>query len=467
LALCEFEVYLLGGGFKVRRQKTDRWGMSAPVLAVSQQIQAQIYELFFKEIGEGLFVFDLKEQVIKVANPAFEYFTGLEPAQYQNAKIDVITQMPVPSELKRERLISAELLETPGIHSDILVAHRLGAAKFVTAKVIHTKLNDNTNYAFVLLSDDTERQFLLRDLMAKHQTLESSHTELEQAHTQLRISGEKIMHASKMAALGELATGLSHELNQPLTGIRGFAQEIGDILKTEARPKKSLIRKLSNEVIQSADKMAQLLAHFRTFARGGIKSQGLGGADSDAIMKTEKFNAADLVLKTLRLFSHQFEKRKITVEVHQQQPIMLDQLAQPLEQIIINLVSNARDACSQSSNRPSKILISIRISPVNLNSVEFRVTDNGTGISDADRDKIFDPFFTTKDIGKGTGLGLSISYSIAEKLGGTLELEHSQLGRGTTFLCSIPMIFKNSESRLSAGFSESLVSFQGQKKGAA
>jgi len=269
----------------------------------------------------------------------------------------------------------------------------------------------------------------VRDLATKHLTLETAYVELEAMHNQLKLTQEKMIQGSKLMALGELAAGMSHELNQPLTGIRGFAQEIEDILRSEAKPRKAEVRRLADLIVQNADKAAALLSHLRGFARKEKRSF------DEAPRQPEAVDAALSLRSALALLGRPLERAGIRLETRGLDALpALSSQGHAFEQVLINLITNSRDAIlerAEATKRPGgRILV---VGRVRNGLAEIAVSDDGAGVPPAARDKVFDPFFTTKEPGQGMGLGLSISYGLAHEFGGDLFLESSSAS-GSTFV---------------------------------
>jgi PAS domain S-box-containing protein len=402
-------------------------------------LHAELFRLFFEESSDALLAVKLPSGTILGANKSFSTLTGFSVEEIESENMSVLTVGSKHGDI-RERTLDLEVLKASGFYNDIAIFTRDGAFRIVSVKVKHVQFGGE-NLALAVLSDDTERQLLLRDLMVKHQSLESAYQELERVHQQLQVSQDKMAQSSKLAALGELSAGLSHELNQPLTGIKGFSQEILDVLRTDQKPSKKAIRKLTEEVILNSNKMAGLLAHFRNFARA--ERDGSKNKNTDAIEVVDLKQSLDSVL---RLLGRQIEKVKIacTVQNVKSESLLGKGLAASVEQILVNLVTNSRDALLERMAREPETKFLPRIA-ITLDAdprwVYVRVQDNGSGISESIQRRIFDPFFTTKDPGKGLGLGLSISFGIAHRLGGELSLESSTPGSGTCFLLKLPRHF--------------------------
>jgi histidine kinase len=240
---------------------------------------------------------------------------------------------------------------------------------------------------------------------------------------------QQLSHASKMATLGEMATGVAHELNQPLTVIKTASSILNKKFEKLDISGKDMLSKVSQKISNNIDRASKIINHMREFAR-----------KSETSFEPVQIN--NVIDKTFDMFSQQFKVRGIQVE-WQLQPTLPPVMADPdrLEQVFANLFINARHAIeerwqlitSTEANRK------IKIETLNQNgSVLIKVSDTGTGIPDHIAEKIFEPFFTTKEVGKGTGLGLSISYGIIKDTGGDIWVQPNADG-GATFMIKLPI----------------------------
>ncbi len=248
-----------------------------------------------------------------------------------------------------------------------------------------------------------------------------SEIELFNAYKKLKKTQEQLIHSDKMAAMGQLAAGISHELNQPLTGIKGFAQAA--IMNLERNS--PLVNDLS-KIVKQADRMDRIIRHIRLFARksdGYMRKLDVNQPIEDALMLlTEQLKAHDIVVKK----SLSGNLPKIQGDSNQ------------LEQVFINLITNALDAIDslkKSDNR--EITIKTAFSS-DKEYIEVIIKDTGCGISDENLSNIFNPFFTTKSPDGGTGLGLSIVYRIIKDHKGYIYTD-SEEGKGTTFRIKLPV----------------------------
>jgi histidine kinase len=240
-----------------------------------------------------------------------------------------------------------------------------------------------------------------------------------------RLETERqLIQAGKLATLGEMATGVAHELNQPLSVIKTVSSFLMKKTERRERVEENVLFTMLEKVDSNVDRATKIITHMRMFAR-----------ESDLRMVPVRIN--DVLNRAFDIFSQQLKVRGIHVEWDLEQNLPLIK-ADPdrLEQVFINLLINARDAIESDDSRGKDKIIAIR-THADDERVIVEVRDNGPGILKEHRDKIFDPFFTTKEVGKGTGLGLSISYGIVKECGGMIRLA-SEDSEGACFLLQFP-----------------------------
>ena len=247
---------------------------------------------------------------------------------------------------------------------------------------------------------------------------------------------QNLIHASKMATLGEMSTGIAHELNQPLSVIKSASSFCMKKVRKNERIKKETFNKLIFKIDSNVDRAEKIIHHMRQFAR---KSK----------IKLVRTNVNNVLQRTFEMFNQQLKLHGIDV-VWDKNEALPEILADPdrLEQVFINLVINAKDAIEEkwkkAGTRPGDN-DSIAIITRSMDDTVFiEIHDTGIGIPEEAADKLFEPFFTTKEVGRGTGLGLSISYGIVKESSGVIQVEPKK-GGGTVFSISFPVLDASEE----------------------
>jgi histidine kinase len=239
---------------------------------------------------------------------------------------------------------------------------------------------------------------------------------------------QQLIQASKMATLGEMATGVAHELNQPLAVIKTASRFFIKKVRNQEPIPEHIIATLSEEIDGHVDRASKIINHMREFGRRSDK-------------RLDPISVNEVLVKTSEIFSQQLKARGIDMvwDLADSLPrVRAD--ANRLEQVFINLLINARDAIEEKvqahphQKGEKRIYLASRRRD---GFVEVEVRDSGKGIPRKLIAKIFEPFFTTKEVGKGTGLGLSISYQIVQDFGGTIRA-HSREGEGAAFMIRFP-----------------------------
>lgn len=252
--------------------------------------------------------------------------------------------------------------------------------------------------------------------------LRSTTQVMERREQELRDKQEQLVQAGKLATLGELTTGVAHELNNPLNNIGLYVGNVIDRIDLGELSTESALEDLE-KAMEQVRKATEIISHLRTFGRA-------------APVTFEAVDVDEVIERALSLMHEQLRLRAIDVDVDlcsdelivQGNPIQL-------EQVFINLLTNARDALDEVPEGRKQIRI---VSSLERDRIRIVFEDTGPGIPAAIAPRVFDPFFTTKDVGTGTGLGLSITYSIVKEHGGDISLS-STPGAGATFTVEIPV----------------------------
>jgi len=240
----------------------------------------------------------------------------------------------------------------------------------------------------------------------------------------------QLIQAGKMTTLGQMAAGIAHEINQPLNVIQVCADYFLKMIQKGEPIAEAELKTLAQDISGNVQRAAGIIKHMRDFSR-----------QSESVRN--RVNINDPINDIFEVMQHQIEIHNIEIELVLD-PGIPDILAEHnrLEQVFINLVTNAIDAMDEKCRQPEW-----QAAPKQLTlrsyyadeRVVVEVADTGLGMSQEVMDKFFEPFFTTKEVGKGTGLGVSISYGIVKDYDGTIDVV-SQIGEGTTFTLTFPAL---------------------------
>jgi signal transduction histidine kinase len=270
---------------------------------------------------------------------------------------------------------------------------------------------DGKRLGYVIIGLDlTEHKKLEQDLLERTE-------EVTEINEMLKMSRIEMAQREKMVAIGQMATGIAHEIGNPLASLSSVAQYLGRKLSTHEQKENLLL------IEYQVHRISNILKRMLSLSRPA----------------TSEYKWADineLIDNTLSLIN--FDKRAKSVEVENIASPDLPTVwlnPQSFEQVLINIFINALDAMNAKRDDQERIL---RITRESKNEIiEIRVSDTGVGMSPEVCQRAFESFFTTKEIGKGTGLGLFISYNLVTEVDGTIQLE-SKPGKGTTVIIRIP-----------------------------
>ena len=268
---------------------------------------------------------------------------------------------------------------------------------------------------------------LLTEIQERQRAEEAQQT----AERELEEQRSLRLRSDRLRSLGEMAAGIAHELNQPLVGVRGLAEHILIGIERGWELDEETLQERMKSVVEQADRMVHIIEHVRRFAREAGKT------------KVEEVQVNGAVEAGLEMLEAQFRAHGLGLEAELAEGLPTVVVnAYSLEEVVLNLLSNARDAVQAQRGLggdgfvPEVVVRSLMGDP---GWVQVEVEDNGTGIPTENVQRVFDPFFTTKDPDRGTGLGLSVSRSIIEEFGGGLELR-SEPGEGTKATISLPAV---------------------------
>ncbi len=261
---------------------------------------------------------------------------------------------------------------------------------------------------------------------------------LESKVTEEFIKREQQEHAliqkSKLEFLGEMAAGMSHEINQPLTGISMGLENILNKINADHFEKEYFASKIGN-IFHYINRIQNIIEHVRTFSR------------DQQYAVFEKFSVNETINNTLLLIEKPYSVNKISIKVDfNQSEYFIKGNKYRLEQVILNLLSNAKDALEEKAKRINNHfdkLIEISVWEHD-NFIFITIRDNGIGIENNNIDNIFEPFYTSKDANKGTGLGLSIVYGIVKEFQGEITTE-SKLNEFTLMKMAFPKFIRKTD----------------------
>lgn len=313
----------------------------------------------------------------------------------------------------------------------------IGILHIVVSKPQKTFLLNETQVLSLIANEITagiQRKRLIEEIKEYADNLEK----MVRVRThQLREKDAQLVQSEKLATLGEMATGIAHEINQPLGGISLITQGLILAKKRNKLTDELLLEKL-NAIVEQVDRIDKIIGHLRTFARQSDQTK-------------TPINIKMPLLDVFNLVGEQLKKRKINVDTYIEEDlpyVLADH--NKLEQVFLNLIVNARDAITELEKINKRLLpdneadkrITIKAYSDGTNVI-IEIIDNGIGIPKPIINKIFEPFFTTKEVGKGTGIGLSISYGIVKEFDGTIEVESEEM-KGSKFIMKLP-IYKENE----------------------
>ncbi len=358
-----------------------------------------------RSIGDGVIATDNKGSIVFL-NKEAEQLTGWSHEEAVGMPITEVfriisersrktEQNPVAMVLKEEKIVK--------IADDTALIARNGKEISISDSAAPIQNNEGTIIGVVVVFRDvTERKVM------------------EEEKEQMRV---KMLSTSKLASLGEISTGVAHEINQPLTYISSSIQNLRIDIEDNCLDINTLKERLAISLKQ-VGRIDNIIQHLRTFGRYD---------DNDK----QQVNVEVVLNNTLLLLEERIRLKniKLTKKIESDMPPISGNSNQ-LEQVFINLFQNAIYAFKKNFDN-AEIRIDISRSQSG-DSVCVSFADNGIGIDKQNQDKIFEPFFTTKEVGKGTGLGLSIVYGIISEHGGAISCE-SDPGKGATFLITLPV----------------------------
>jgi len=367
--------------------------------AAGPTLSREAFTRFFEALGEGVYIglVGLDDSATLAANPELRRIFGWPPdapdgdvRPFDAARfVDDVARADFLADLTHDGAVRGRLLRLRRVDGSAIWVE-------ITARA-----------AEVLPAAGSIRiEAVMRDV-----------TERRKREDQARDLQHQLSQAEKLAALGQTMSGVAHELNNPLATILACAERLS------GRPLDSTLRRDLDAIHNAAERAARIVRNLQTFARKRHTTRT--SVDLNQVIRDTL---------ALRMFDH----RPSGVNVqHELDPGLPSLFADPhqIQQILLNLMSNAEQAMLDSHGRGTLVVRSRQES--DGEAVIIDVQDDGPGVPEDLKGRIFDPFFTTKAVGKGTGLGLTVAYAIAEEHGGRLSLT-SEPGQGATFSLALP-----------------------------
>jgi len=283
--------------------------------------------------------------------------------------------------------------------------------RYIEARSCPVVGTDGRKLGYVIVGLDlTEHKQLEKDLLERTE-------QVSEINEMLKMSRIEMAQREKMVAIGQMATGIAHEIGNPLASLSSVAQYLGRKLSTHEQKENLLL------IEYQVHRISKILKRMLSLSR-------------PATSEYKWTDVNELIDNTLSLIN--FDRRARSVQIRNIAGADLPTVwlnPQHFEQVLLNVFINALDAMNAKPDRQEHILEITRESKSGM--VEIRVSDTGIGMSPEVCRRAFESFFTTKEIGKGTGLGLFISYNLVTEIDGTIELE-SEPGRGTTVIIQVP-----------------------------
>jgi PAS domain S-box-containing protein len=367
------------------------------------------YRMLADNVTDSIWTMDMDLR-LTYSSPAFTKLTGYTLEEVQDLTIGQILT-PASVESITSRILDVFAREQSGglDPSEVLTAEVELYCKDGSTVWTETSarfLRDENGQAIGMLG-------VSRDITERKRVEE----EKQRMEQQLLLSG-------RLAAVGELAAGVAHELNNPLAAVQGYAQ----LLATK-QDLDEAIRQDVETIYREAQRASRITANLLSFSRRHEPER-------------KPVSVNNCIEKSLELHAYRMRVNNIEIstELQADLPTTMADFYQ-LQQVFVNIITNAEQAMTESNGR-GKLEVTSQLSG---DMIQVRLSDDGPGMPEEVLSRAFDPFFTTKDVGKGTGLGLSICYGLIQQHGGHIRAESSP-DKGTTILVEIPVISENQAS---------------------
>ena len=342
----------------------------------------------------------------------------------QNRKFQFVNPMfQEYTDFSQDELLSMDPLNI--VHPDDREMVRENAIKML-------KVERSSTYEFRSTTRDGKTRWVMETVTSTHYKGKRATlgnymdiTERKKAEAEKRKFEQRAQAASRLASVGEMAAGIAHEVNNPLTSVIGFAQ----LLMEEDVPED--IKEYAKTINDGAQRVASIVKRLLTFARQQRSEREY--VDINQIIKTTL---------QLRAYEMKTSNIKVTTQLDSDLSVTMADVSQ-LQQMFLNIIINAETEMKLAHGRGNLL---IKTKAIN-NTIRISFKDDGPGIVKEILGRVFDPFFTTREVGEGTGLGLSVCHGIATEHGGRIYAK-SKLGKGATFIVELPVITEDEQLKL-------------------
>ncbi len=380
------------------------------------------YRLIYENANNGILL--VVDRKIVMVNPKVVEILNYKPSSLIGSQfLDVVYE---EDKSKFDLFLTNQVKNGVAESMDVRALSGTGAIKWLDVKT-NEIIWDEYPACLIFISDISARKKAESALNKLNSELEDR---VAEEIEKVKQTQQLLVQKSKLEFIGELSAGLSHEINQPLGGISMGLDNILMRLDKKGLDKQYIKEKIS-VLFRDIERIDQIIQHVRIFSR------------DQQITFTEKVNVVEVIENALSMVRMQMTDHQIKLDIRlPDEPVYISGNPYRLEQVILNLLSNARFAVEEKekTNVISGYIKTIEVNcVVNGKYCNIDVLDNGTGIPRKYLNSIFNPFFTTKNEEKGTGLGLSISYGIVKELGGKIRVE-SEEGLYSKFMISLPFI---------------------------
>jgi len=379
----------------------ERWMTSR----AGQSVAESRFQQFVEKSMMGIFVY--RDDLIIYCNPRFEEIVGY--SSEEGVGVSFWQFIHEDDRPKVRRLVDQR---KTGKQDDLHYECRLIAKD---GKLIWCEITSST------INFEGQRAILVNVYnITRHKKAEERQQELS---TLALRQEEQLVHSTRLAEMGEMAAGVAHELNQPLTGIKNFARNAMYMLEVGAgnlEEVKDNLQMISGQV----DRASRIINQMRELAHRSERHYG--PVDVNRLLR----ESVEFVTPQMRLTGVQ-----VKMQLANDLPALMADSVR-LEQVFLNLLMNARHAMEDTAER--SLTVRSRLDKDSERPVVVEIIDTGKGFAPGIADKLFTPFFTTKPAGHGTGLGLSISLSIIKDHNGTIEAVGAE-GKGATFTVRLPV----------------------------